>query len=125
MLRPMGSSSVWPGARHSFGTRNQFFFLLEIFFKQLHDSKSKSHFDLQSVGHSVLASGAHLGPATNFSFSLKFYLDSCELFYFVAPSMTRERVCNLLLLLGLASAVPLRSALSDERSGLSFVSISL
>jgi hypothetical protein len=35
-------------------------------------SKSKSHYDRQSVGQFVLASGAHLGPATNFSFSLKF-----------------------------------------------------
>jgi hypothetical protein len=30
-----------------------------------------------SVGQSVLVSGAHLGPVTNFSFSLKFLLDSC------------------------------------------------
>jgi hypothetical protein len=29
------------------------------------------------VGQSVLVSGAHLGPATNFSFSLRFSLDSC------------------------------------------------
>jgi hypothetical protein len=34
-------------------------------------------YDRQSVGQSVLVSGAHLGPATNFSFSLKFLLDSC------------------------------------------------
>jgi hypothetical protein len=31
----------------------------------------------QSVGQSVLVSGAHLGPVINFSFSLKFPLDSC------------------------------------------------
>jgi hypothetical protein len=37
----------------------------------------------------------------------------------------RGRASNLLLLLVLASSVPLRSALSDEKSGLSFVSISL
>jgi hypothetical protein len=30
-----------------------------------------------TVGQSVLVSGTHLGPATNFSFALKFYLDSC------------------------------------------------
>jgi hypothetical protein len=42
--------------------------------------------------------------------------------YFVASSLTRGQVCNLLLLLVLASAVPLGSALSDERLGLSFVS---
>jgi hypothetical protein len=34
--------------------------------------KSKSHYDRQSVGQSILVSGAHLGPATNFSFSLRF-----------------------------------------------------
>jgi hypothetical protein len=31
----------------------------------------------RSVGQSVLVSGAHLGPVTDFSFSLKFPLDSC------------------------------------------------
>jgi hypothetical protein len=31
----------------------------------------------QSVGKSVLVSGAHLGPAINFSFSLRFSLGSC------------------------------------------------
>jgi hypothetical protein len=35
----------------------------------------------------------------------------------------RGRVCNLLLLLFLASAVTLGSALFDERSGLSFISL--
>jgi hypothetical protein len=33
--------------------------------------------DRQSVDQSLLVSGAHLGPATNFSFSSKFLLDSC------------------------------------------------
>jgi hypothetical protein len=40
---------------------------------QLNSVKSKSHYDRQSVGQSVLASGTHLGPATNFSFSLRFF----------------------------------------------------
>jgi hypothetical protein len=35
-------------------------------------SKSKSHYVRQLVGQSVLVSGAHLGPATNFSISLRF-----------------------------------------------------
>jgi hypothetical protein len=35
-------------------------------------SKSKSHYDRQSVGQSVLVSGDHLGPATNFSCSSTF-----------------------------------------------------
>jgi hypothetical protein len=39
--------------------------------------KLKLIYDRQSVGQSVLVSGAHLGPVTNFSFSLKFPLDSC------------------------------------------------
>jgi hypothetical protein len=38
---------------------------------------SKLYQDRRSVGQSVLVSGTHLGPATNFSFSLKLYLDSC------------------------------------------------
>jgi hypothetical protein len=57
----------WPvglGVRHPSGTRDQFFFLLEILFRQL------------------------------------------WVCYFVASSLTRERVCKLLLLLVLASAVP-------------------
>jgi hypothetical protein len=62
-------------------------------------------YDRQSVGQSVLVSSAHLGPVINFSFSLKFSLDSCGLVIFVAPSLTRGLVCNLLLLLVLASAV--------------------
>jgi hypothetical protein len=72
-------------------------------------SKSNLYYDRQSVGQSFLVPGTHLGPATNFSFSLKFYLGSCVLWYFVAPSLTRGRVCNLLLLLVLASSVPLGS----------------
>jgi hypothetical protein len=33
--------------------------------------------DRQSVGQSLLVSGAHLGPVTNISFSLKFPSESC------------------------------------------------
>jgi hypothetical protein len=54
-------------------------------------------------------SGTHLGPTTNFSFSLKFSLDCWRVCYFVAASLTRGRVCNLLLLLILANAVTLGS----------------
>jgi hypothetical protein len=38
--------------------------------------KLKFIYDRQSVGQSVLVSGAHLGPLTNFSFAMKFPLDS-------------------------------------------------
>jgi hypothetical protein len=67
ILRPTVSRPVRLGARHPSGTRDQFFFLLEIFFRQL------------------------------------------QVCYFVAPSLMRGRVCTWLLLLGLASAVPLGS----------------
>jgi hypothetical protein len=40
-------------------------------------SNSTSYYDLESVGQSVLVSVTHMGPVINFSFSLKFYLDSC------------------------------------------------
>jgi hypothetical protein len=68
-LRPTVSRPVCPGERRPSGTRDQFFFLLEISFRQL------------------------------------------RLCYFVAPSLTRGRVCNLLvqLLLGLAREVTLGS----------------
>jgi hypothetical protein len=77
------SRPVRLGVKRPSGTRDQFFYLLEIFFQTV------------------------------------------TVCYVVAPSLTRGRVCNLLLLLVLASAVMLGSVLSDERSGLSFVSISL
>jgi hypothetical protein len=85
-----------------------------LFFEQLHfdvckKSKTKLNYDRQSVGQSVLVSGTHLGPANNFCFCLKFSLDSCGFVFFVAPSLTRGRVCNLLLLLVLARAVPRNS----------------
>jgi hypothetical protein len=82
-LRPTVSRPVSLGVRPPSGTRDQFFFLLEIFLRQL------------------------------------------RLCYFIVPSLTRGRVCDLLLLLVLARAVSLGSALSNERSGQSFVSISL
>jgi hypothetical protein len=63
-LRPTVSRPVRLDVRHPSGTREQFFFLLEIFFRQL------------------------------------------RVCYFVAPSLTTGRICNLLLLLVLASAVP-------------------
>jgi hypothetical protein len=63
-LRPTVSRPVRLGVRHPAGTRDQFFFHIEIFFRQLW-------------------------------------------VYFVAPSLTRGRVCYKLLVQDLASAVPL------------------
>jgi hypothetical protein len=82
-LRPTVSRPVRLGVKHPSATRDQFFFFLEIFFRQL------------------------------------------RVCYIVVPSLTRGWACNLLLLLVLANVVALGSAHSDERSGLSFVSISL
>jgi hypothetical protein len=48
---------------------------------------------------SVLVSGAHLGPATNFSFCLRFSFRQLRVCYFVALSPTRGLVCNLLFML--------------------------
>jgi hydrogenase maturation factor len=48
-----------------------------VLIKVLMDLKLKLIYDRQSVGQYVLVSGTHLGPATNFYFSLKFSLDSC------------------------------------------------
>jgi hypothetical protein len=78
---------------------------------------SQSHIatDNQSVGVRRPS-----GTSDQFFFLLEILFLTVAVCYFVVPSL-----CNLLLLLVLASAVPLGSALSDERSGLSFVSISL
>jgi hypothetical protein len=66
--------------------------------------KLKLNYDRNSVGQS----GTHLGPATNFFFLLEIFFRQLRVCYFVAPSLTRGRVCILLLLLVLASAVSLR-----------------
>jgi hypothetical protein len=54
-------------------------------------------YDRQSVSQSVLVSGTHLGPTTNLSFLLEIFFRQLRLCYFVAPSLTRGRVCNLLV----------------------------
>jgi hypothetical protein len=71
--------------------------------------KLKLNCDRQSVGQSVLVSGAHLGPGDQYIFLLEILYRQLRVCYFVAPSLTRGRVCNLLLLLVFASAVPLMS----------------
>jgi hypothetical protein len=117
----------------------------------------RSHYERQSVGQSVLVSGPHPRPATNFSFcfeqnfaltsptsrsrsvgivcsraqpmefSFDIFFRQLRVCYFVAPSLTRGRICNLLLLLVLSSAVTLGlPSLTEVRSVLChpFVSIS-
>jgi hypothetical protein len=51
--------------------------LREINRLSLRKLKLKLIYDRQSVGQSVLVSGAHLGPLTNCSLSLKFPSDIC------------------------------------------------
>jgi hypothetical protein len=53
-------------------------------------------YDWRSVDRSVLVSGAHVGPATNFFFLLEISFGQLRVYYFVAPSLTKGRVCNLL-----------------------------
>jgi hypothetical protein len=78
---------------------------------QLTKLKLKLIYDRRSVGQSVLVSGAHLEPMTRFLFLLEISFRQLRVSYFIAPSLTRGRVCNLLvqLLLGLARAVTLGS----------------
>jgi hypothetical protein len=58
--------------------------------------KLKLIYDRQSVGHSVLVPGTHLRPVTNFFSLLEIFFRQLLVCYFVAPSLTRGRVCNLL-----------------------------
>jgi hypothetical protein len=46
--------------------------------QNLYMLKLKLIYDRHSVGQSALVSGAHLGPLTNFSFAMKFSVDSCD-----------------------------------------------
>jgi hypothetical protein len=50
--------------------------LTRIHTGKIFNLKLKLIYDRQSVGQSVLVSGAHLEPVNNFSLSLKFSLDS-------------------------------------------------
>jgi hypothetical protein len=54
--------------------------------------KLKLNYYWQLVGLSVLVSGTHLGPAINFSFSLKFSLDNC-VFVILQRPLWREDRC--------------------------------
>jgi hypothetical protein len=80
-------------------------------------SKSKLSYNRQSVGRPVCP-GVRLqsGHVTNFCFLLEFFLRQLRVCYFVEPFLTRRWVCNLLLLFGLASAVPLGSESSGTQA---------
>jgi hypothetical protein len=72
---------------------------------------SKSSYVRRSVGQSVLVSGHHLRPLPNFSSSQwKISSGICVCVHqYEEPYLARGRVCNILVLLGLASAVALGS----------------
>jgi hypothetical protein len=73
-------------------------------------SKSMSHCDRQSVGESVLVSGTHLGPATNFFHSrFDYFFRQFRVYWCGAPSLTRRRVCSFQFLPGISSSAFLRS----------------
>jgi hypothetical protein len=86
-------------------------------------SQSQSHITTDSQSASPSCCQTPIWDRDKFSFLLEILFRQLLVCYFVAPSLTRGRVCNLLLLFGLARAVPLGSALSDERSGL-FLTVS-
>jgi hypothetical protein len=66
-------------------------------------------YDRRSVGRSVLVSGHHLGPVSNFlSFFFEIFFGLLWVCYYAATSLTRGGVCSLQLLLGLVSAAFLR-----------------
>jgi hypothetical protein len=74
-------------------------------------SEVKLIYDRQSVGQSVLVSGAHLGSATNFSFPWYFLQTVAGLFFFCS-ALSDERTglqSTVELFLGLPRAVTLRS----------------
>jgi hypothetical protein len=89
-LFPCSHSQLLPtlqtAVRRLDGTLNNFYYPC---YHQHHQSRLFAHsrlssklklkliYDRQSVSQSVLVSDTHLGPATNFSFSLKFPSDSC------------------------------------------------
>jgi hypothetical protein len=72
--------------------------------------KLKLIYHRQSVGQSVLVSRRPSGTCDQFFFLLEISCRQLRLCYFVAPSLTRGRVCNLLL--NCSWALPEQSILS-------------
>jgi hypothetical protein len=75
----------------------------------INKKESKSHYDRQSVGQSVLVSGTHLGPATNLHFLSLTIFRQLWVCWCGAPSLTRSRVCSFQFLPGITSAAFHRS----------------
>jgi hypothetical protein len=72
-------------------------------------SQSQSYLTTDGQSASLSWCQATIRVRDQFLFLLEIFLRQLQGCYFVAPSLTRGRVCNLFLLLVLASAVPLWS----------------
>jgi hypothetical protein len=130
-LRPTVSRPVCLDVRRPSGTRDQFFFLFGISFRQLHVcyfvAPSLTRGLVCNLPYNSFEVKVTLRPTVSrpvfpgfrrpsgtfdqFFFLLEISFRQLRVFNFVAPSLTRGRVCNLLvqLLLGLARAVTLGS----------------
>jgi hypothetical protein len=86
--------ALWPGIVWIFG---------QVFLEN--NLKLKLNYDRQSVS----LCQAPIGTRNQFFFLLEIFFKQLWVCYFVAPSLMRGRVCNLLLLLVLASIVLLVS----------------
>jgi hypothetical protein len=72
-------------------------------------SQSQSYLTTDSQSASLSWCQATIRTRDQFFFLLEIFLSQLRICYFMAPSLTRGWVCNLLLLLGNVSAVPLGS----------------
>jgi hypothetical protein len=72
-------------------------------------SKSKLYYDRRSVWQSVLVSGTHLGPATNFPLLSLIIFRQLRVCWCGALSLTRSWVCSFQFLLAISSPAFLRS----------------
>jgi hypothetical protein len=76
---------------------------------ELFKSQNQSYLTTDCQSASLSWCQATIKTRSQFLFLLEIFFRQLRVCYFVVPSLTRGRVCNLLLLLVLASAVPLRS----------------
>jgi hypothetical protein len=70
---------------------------------------SQSYLTTDGQSASLSWGQATIKARDKFFFLLEIFFRQLQVYYFVAPSLTKGWVCNLLLLLGLASAIPLGS----------------
>jgi hypothetical protein len=87
-------------------------------------SKSNLSYDLPSVSQSVLVSGHHQGPMTNFLLSMEIILRHLQIFC-GAPSLRRGWVCNLFIQATGPCAVTLKSKSCRTRDLIILLHLSL